>query len=80
MYTWNTPETKIETIPKKEMLSKLIHSYQAELKNTLKFKPNEEKSLRRIFSYYYVFVEKADCYKIFAGSDQSILLKTIQAI
>jgi len=78
-YVWNAAETKIEVIPKKEMLSRLFHVYQIELDKSIWFNHNKEEAMRKIFPNYSALVQKADCYKVYAGSNPSGFLKTIQA-
>jgi hypothetical protein len=79
IYVWNASETKIETIPKKEMMSRLFHIYQNELGNSMWFNHNMDEAMKKIFYNYDAFIEKADCFKIYAGSDVTDFVKTVQA-
>ncbi|MFX0135846.1 MAG: hypothetical protein ACFFDN_19540 [Candidatus Hodarchaeota archaeon] len=76
---WNASETKIEAIPNKEMLARLLHTYQIELDYTL-YNLNKDKAMRNIFHDYNAFVDKANCYEVYAGSDESLFLRAIQAV
>ncbi len=78
IYVWNAEETKIEMVSKKEMLSRLLHVYQSELDNSIWFNYKKDEAMKNIFANYHTLVENADCYKIYAGSDPSDLLKKIQ--
>jgi hypothetical protein len=75
---WNSNETKVESIPKKEMLNRLLSIYKAELDNTIWFNKDKDIAMRRIFPNYGELVEKADCFRVYAGSDALLLQKTIQ--
>ena len=76
---WNASETKIEVIPKKQMLARLLHTYQIELEHTL-YNQNKDKAMRNIFHNYNAFVEMANCYEVYAGSDTSFFLDAMQAV
>ncbi len=78
VYVWNAEETKIESIPKKEMLSRLFHIYQIELGNTLWSNRDKEGVMKTIFPNYFEFVKLADCYKVYAGSNTRDFIKNIQ--
>ncbi|MFX0091770.1 MAG: hypothetical protein ACFFBD_08405 [Candidatus Hodarchaeota archaeon] len=79
MYVWNAPETKIELIPKKEMLARLLHIYKIEFGSSMWFNYEEDKAMKRIFPRYQGFVEKADCYKVYVGRDLTAFRKTIHS-
>jgi hypothetical protein len=78
VYVWKAEETRIEKVQKKEMLSRLFHTYQTELLSSLWFNQNKKETLREIFPLYKEFVEKTECYKIYAGTDQIKFIKAIQ--
>ncbi|MFX0091769.1 MAG: hypothetical protein ACFFBD_08400 [Candidatus Hodarchaeota archaeon] len=80
MRAWNAPETKIEVVSKKEILSRLLHIYHNELSHSMWSNYEKNNVLQSIFPGYQAFVEKADCYKVCVGSDQSAFLKTIQSV
>ena len=80
VYVWNASETRVETIPKKEMVARLLHSYKVELGQTLWSSHKEGKDAKDLFLNYSELVKQADCYKVYAGNDPAFFLKTIQMI
>lgn len=80
IYIWNSVETKIEEISRKEMLSRLLHIYQNETRNSFWFGWNQGDIMRKLFASYYSLVENSDCYKVFAGSDVSRFVKAVEAV
>ena len=80
IYVWNARQTKIEPIPKKEMLSRLFHNYQVEVGNTLWSGYKTDEAMKKIFPIYNDFIENVECYKIFAGSSSRQFIKAIQEI
>jgi serine kinase of HPr protein (carbohydrate metabolism regulator) len=80
VYVWNAPETKIEILPKKEMLSRLLHIYQVEMKTSPVSNANNEEIMKNVLDEYYKFTEKSDCYKIYAGNDLSKFKDSIKVI
>lgn len=78
IYVWNAEETKIEVIPKKEMLSRLFFIYKNELSTSIWFNHEEEKTMRNIFSNYEFFVKETDCYKVYAGTDIPSFINAIK--
>lgn len=69
LYAWNSRETKIKEISKKEMLSRLIQVYKAELASSYWYKGEEKESLTRIFKQYGDFVERVNCRIALVGRD-----------
>jgi hypothetical protein len=78
IYVWNASETQIEAIPKKEMLSRLFHIYQNELSNSIWFNHDIEESMKKIFTNYEAFVQKVDCFKVYAGKDVVEFINEVQ--
>lgn len=79
IYVWNALETKVELIPRKEMLARLFHVYNVELSNSMWFNHDKDEAMRNIFYNYDTIVKNADCYIVYAGSDPAIFQKSIQA-
>ena len=79
IYVWNSEETKIEVISKKEMLSRLFFIYKNELSSSIWFNHEEEKAMRDIFPNYDLFVKEADCYKVYAGTDMPSFIKALKS-
>ncbi|MBD3204846.1 hypothetical protein GF319_00710 [Candidatus Bathyarchaeota archaeon] len=80
LYAWNSRETKIKEIAKKEMLSRLIKVYKTELASSYWYWKEEKKSLTSIFQQYGDFVDKARCYVAFVGSDPEEAFKSITEV
>jgi hypothetical protein len=78
MYVWNAKETKVEKIPKKEMLARLFHVYRSEIGKTIWFDYRMDEARKSIFPNYNALIEKADCYRVYAGSNTSLFLESIQ--
>ncbi len=80
VYIWNSRETKIEEISKKEMLSRLFQVYLREMGNSIWSGWNKSGVVRKLFPSYHTLVEKVDCYKTFAGSDIHEFKKKIESV
>lgn len=80
LYVWNAPETKIESISKKEMLARLFHIYQIENGYSMWSHYREEEARRAVFPGFMTFVEEVNCYKVFAGTNPSSFYGTIRSI
>jgi len=77
---WNSEETKIERIPGKEMLSRLLRAYRDEIKGSIWFGWGGREIMEKLFDSYCSLVEKTNCFKVFAGSDVSEFIKAVEAV
>ena len=80
VYIWNSKETKIEEISKKEMLSRLFHVYIGEMGNSIWSGWNKSGVVRKLFPSYHSLVENVDCFKVFAGSEIKEFRKKVESV
>jgi len=78
VYVWNSEKTKVEPVPKKEMLARLLHAYSMEVRSSPWFNYEQDQAMKNIFPNYNSFVEEADCYKVFAGSRSLMTVKEVE--
>jgi hypothetical protein len=78
VYVWNSEKTKVEPVPKKEMMARLLHAYNLEMKTSPWFNYKQDEAMKNIFPNYDSFVEEAECYKVFAGSRPSIAVREVE--
>lgn len=79
-YIWNSSKTKIEKIPKKEMLSRLLYCYKEEINNSIWFSSYKNEVIKKIFQTYSSFIEKINCCNVFIGSDTSRFKSEIKKV